>query len=136
VANFIKNFGIGIYSWKKECWKCKKETPVFSYYLCHDLSFADDYFIDFHGIGIGDLPSSIDKMLCDKYPTIKYDFNKACALNHCIHCGVLQGRNYVVDDPHEIFDDLLHDRNMKKYLIERICIENSSSLLNDLKNLF
>ena len=35
--------------------------------------------------------------------------------NTCIHCGALQGRNYVVEDPHEIIEELWHSRGMDKF---------------------
>ena len=35
------------------------------------------------------------------------------AVNNCIKCGFKQGKNYVVDDPHEIWNDL-NERLMEK----------------------
>ncbi|MCU5528979.1 hypothetical protein OCA94_27135, partial [Bacillus cereus] len=44
----------------------------------------------------------------------------------CIYCNALQGKNYVVDDPHEIFGDLYIQKCMEKYFVENV----SSKLLN------
>lgn len=39
--------------------------------------------------------------------------------NTCRFCGALQGRNYVVDDPGEIFHDWI-SYNLSQYIIETI----------------
>lgn len=74
VAEVIKNYGIAIYKWEKQCWKCKCATPVYSYYLCYQLSFFDEDFGTI-GAGIGDLPT-IDQYLAKLYPHIKRMYSK------------------------------------------------------------
>ena len=56
--------------------------------------------------------------------------------NICEYCGALQGRDYVVDDPHEIIDELWHDRGMGKFLFRQIEIKDTLSLAKDIKRLY
>jgi hypothetical protein len=131
-------YGINLYGWKKICWKCGKETTVYSYFLYYELEEMDEFFSNVHGIGLGSI-LSIDQIISGKYKNIKDCFSRTTRsryiANVCEHCGSLQGRNYVVDDPHEIFGDLFHDRTMEKYLVENIKVEHEN-LLEELEELF
>ena len=77
-------------------------------------------------IGIGDVPF-IDRILIEKYKNIKLirskTINEEYVANVCEHCGCLQGHNYVVDDPHEIYEELIHEKKMEKYLFDNISLE-------------
>lgn len=124
VLNFLKTNGLGIYRWNKTCWKCGKDTPIYSYYLNYDLMDIDEEFGNLSGMGgIGEI-NIFDDILMNKYPSVKEIYSKTVGgvyiANSCIHCNALQGKNYVVDDPHEIFNDLFIDHTMDKFLIERI----------------
>lgn len=63
-------------------------------------------------IGLGDI-LELDKYLEKQYPTIKPTYsstrNQTKMSNLCEHCKALLGRNYVVDDPHEIMGIMLHE---------------------------
>lgn len=139
VFEFLRNRGVDIFCWDKECYKCHKNTKVYSYYLYYELEELDPIFSILSGIGLGDI-LWVDNLLTKKIKTIKQCFSKttksAYIANTCEHCGALQGRNYVVDDPHEIFQELFHDHSMEKYLHQTITVnENDSELLINLKNI-
>ena len=132
IAEYIKKVleqdGINIYKWKKQCPKCKKETNVISYFLNYDLEKYDDVFEIYGNIGIGDVPF-IDKILMEKYKNVKVvrskKINEEYVANVCEHCGCLQGYNYVVEDPHEIWGELIHEKTMEKYLFDNINIKGT-----------
>jgi hypothetical protein len=102
-------------------------TP--SYYLHHQLlkSSANANTLVFAGI---ETLNTIDNYLINKYPSIQLRYSKTTnsryTANTCIHCNALQGKNYVVDDPHEIFNDMYIQQCMKKYFVENV----SNQLLN------
>ncbi|HFJ9466699.1 topoisomerase DNA-binding C4 zinc finger domain-containing protein [Bacillus sp. FSL L8-0199] len=129
ILSFIKENGINIYKWKKKCWKCRKNTDVYSYYLHYQLlkSLGNTTALVF--AGIGDIKSADNYLTC-KYPSIQLKYSKTInsiyIANTCIYCNALQGKNYVVDDPHEIFGDLYIQKCMEKYFVENV----SSKLLN------
>lgn len=140
VLKFIEEFGVNIYSWNRKCYKCGKETRVYSYFLSYDLSEIDEYFqMCFDNVGLGDI-RAIDVELQDKIPTIKECYSKTInqryIANTCEHCGALQGKNYVVDDPHEIFSDLNYNKNMKKYLFANLTMKDVSVIAKDIKRLY
>jgi hypothetical protein len=139
VQTFIQEHGINIYRWEKECWKCRKPTFVYSYYLDYELKEIDEYLSSYGTIGLGDL-SCIDRLISNEIPSIKMCYSNTTKskymANTCIHCGALQGRNYVVDDPHEIIDELWHNRNMVKFLYKTIYLENIIPLISDLKRIY
>lgn len=135
---FISKYGMNLYGWQKTCWKCKQDTMVYSYFLYYELKEIDNIFSSVHGIGIGDIPC-IDKIISNKYPTVEMRYSSTTQskymANICMHCKSLQGRNYVVDDPHEIMTDLFHDHTMEKYLVENIKLTEiaENNLLAELK---
>ncbi len=139
VLTYLKIYGLNIYSWKRVCYKCQKNTNVFSYFLNYELVNADDFFSSFFGIGLGDL-EYIDNILSERISTVKMRYSKTTnskyMANTCEHCGALQGRNYVVDDPHEIIRELWHDRGMDKYLYMRLEIEENEQLRNVINNIY
>lgn len=135
VYEFIRKYGINIYQWQKQCWKCQQETPVYSYYLYYELSELDPFFSVLHGIGVGDI-SSIDRLLSLNVPTVKMKYSKTLnehyMANVCLHCGTIQGHNYVVTDPHEITNSLWHHHDMNNYFFNNLKID-ASTLLGELK---
>ena len=127
IAEYVKKVlekeGVNIYKWKKQCPRCKKKTEVISYFLNYQLEQFDEIFEMIGNIGIGDVPF-IDKILMKRYKNIKLvrskTINEQYVANICEHCSCLQGHNYVVEDPHEIWGDLIHDKTMEKYLYDNI----------------
>lgn len=136
---FYKQYGFNLYGWNIKCWKCGKETKVYSYFPLYDLSFCDEHFGYYAGKGLGDLPS-IDKYLIENYKNIKvkysYTTKTSYTANVCEHCGSLQGRNYVVDDPHEIMGSLYHNKDMEQYFIENIAYDKVQLELQELCEAF
>lgn len=140
VLKYLEIYGLNIYRWDKECYKCGKKTPVYSYYLDYDLAELDEIFsMGGPTVGLGDL-SYIDELLSKQIPAIQMRYsrttNSKYMANTCEHCGALQGRNYVVDDPHEIIGELWHDRGMEKYLYRHLEIENTAPLAKDIRQLY
>lgn len=140
VLEYIRIYGIGIYRWDRECWKCKKKTAVYSYYLDYELAELDEFFNSgLPAVGLGDL-AYIDGLLSQKYATIQKRYSNTThssyMANTCSHCGALQGRNYVVEDPHEIVEELWHSRGMDKFWIETIACPDTSPLVSDIKRIY
>ena len=90
-------------------------------------------------IGLGDL-SYVDEMLSQEITTIQLRYSRTTKskymANTCEHCGALQGRNYVVDDPDEIFEELWIDRSMGKFLFKHMQIKDTTPLTSDVKRLY
>lgn len=140
VFEFFVEKGINVYRWKKECYKCGKHTDVYSYFLYYELEQLDESYQSVHGLGLGDVPW-IDNRLKHEIPSIKECYSKftdsTYIANMCVYCGVLQGKNYVVDDPHEIMTELFHDRSMEQYFFRKISIdEKDIELRNEFYHLF
>ena len=140
ILKYIENYGLKVYRWEKACYKCGKLTPVYSYYLSYDLEDLDEIFsMGGPTVGLGDL-SYIDELLSQEIPSIKVRYSKTTnskyMANTCEHCGALQGRNYVVDDPHEIISELWHNHGMEKYLFKWLEIKDLTPLKKDIKRLY
>lgn len=140
VLNYIQLYGINIYRWYKECYKCGKETAVYSYYLDYDLAELDKYFsVGDPTVGLGDL-SFVDELLSKRIPTIQLRYSNTTEsqymANICEYCGALQGRYYVVDDPHEIVSELWHDRRMEKFLFSHVKINKTTLISKDIERLY
>lgn len=140
VLKYIELNGIRIYRWNKKCYKCGNITSVYSYYLSYELENFDEYvFGTCASVGLGDI-KYVDTILSSKISTIKpsysYTTNTKYMANTCEHCGALQGRNYVVDDPDEIFDELYFTKNMDKYLYAILRIGDVSKISRDIKRLY
>lgn len=140
VLKYIQKYGLNIYRWEKECYKCKKKTPVYSYYLDYDLADLDELFsMAGRTVGLGDL-SYVDELLAKQIPTIQLRYSNTTKskymANTCEHCGALQGRNYVVDDPHEIIGELWHNRDMQKFLYTTIEIKDITPLKVEIRQLY
>lgn len=139
VANYVEKYGINIYRWERQCYKCGNVTHVYSYYLNYDLSDMDEVFNSWGNVGLGDF-GYIDKILSEQISSIKLQYsrttNSRYIANSCEHCSALQGRNYIVDDPHEIMQSLWHDHTMDQYLFKTINVDNVSALKPDLIRIF
>ena len=139
VSKAIVATGIKVYRWEKVCWKCGKTTPVYSYYLGYELEEIDEYLSTFGMIGLGDL-DCVDRILTREIPSIQerfsYTTQSKYIANSCVHCNALQGRNYIVDDPHEIMYELWHERSMDKYLFKVIRLDGTTELVRELKQIY
>ncbi|WP_101773805.1 topoisomerase DNA-binding C4 zinc finger domain-containing protein [Peptostreptococcus faecalis] len=140
VLKYIEIYGLNIYRWEKVCYKCGKSTPVYSYYLSYDLEDLDEMFsMGGPTVGLGDL-SYIDDLLSKEIPSIQVRYSKTTnskyMANACEHCGALQGRNYVVDDPHEIIGELWHNHDMEKFLFKKFELADLTPLKTDIKRLY
>lgn len=138
VTEFFNQKGVNIYKWDKECWKCKQKTPVYSYYLNYQLAELDEAFSSVGMLGIGEV-GSIDEVLAKEIPTIKMSYSRTLKCNYmantCIYCGALQGSNYVVEDPHEIMQELFYG-GMEKYLVKTLKVEDMPELPGEIKRIF
>jgi hypothetical protein len=86
------------------------------------------------GVGLGDVPS-IDAQLSKVVPSISknysYTVHEEYYSNVCPICGALQGKYYVVTDPHDILMDLERE-SMDKYLYCTLSV-SEDLLLKDFK---
>ncbi len=140
VLKYIQLYGLKIYCWDKQCYKCGETTPVYSYYLDYDLADLDEIFsIGGPAVGLGDL-SYVDEWLSSQISTIQMRYSNTTRskymANTCRRCGALQGRNYVVDDPHEIIGELWHGRGMDKFLFTRLELNDVSPIAADIKRIY
>lgn len=140
VLKYIQLYGLKIYHWDKQYYKCGQTTTVYSYYLDYDLADLDEVFsMGGPTVGLGDL-SYVDEWLSRQIPTIRMRYSNTTRskymANTCEHCGALQGRNYVVDDPHEIIGELWHERGMDKFLYTRLELKDVSSIVQDIKRIY
>jgi len=140
VLAFLQKYGLSIYQWEIECWKCNRRTKVYSYYLGYELEELDEFLAyKCSSIGLGDI-NHVDKILSRKFPTIQmkysYSTKSQYMANTCEYCSALQGKNYIVDDPHKIIGELWHDRGMDKYKIMTITFESTNSLRKDIRRVF
>lgn len=113
VYNHLLNSGINVYSFKVKCWKCRKETDVYSYFLGEQLEtqMGDEftphkYFIENNGLfdymGIGSF-NKIDKYMSACYQSIQQRYSKQMGeyyyMNCCSYCDAHQRINFVVYRP-------------------------------------
>ena len=130
VVTFLVHTGLNIYKWDKQCYKCKLKTPVYSYYLAYEMCEVDECFSGMFGVGVGDIPI-LDKLVGSEVDSAKKQYSKTSnssyISNACIHCNSIQGKFYVVEDPHEISNELRY-RDMKKFLYKNISVTYSEEL--------
>ncbi|WP_251006176.1 hypothetical protein [Carnobacterium sp. ISL-102] len=120
--------GIPVYTYKKECYRCKKETSIYTYCLFvsnqeslffpwdkHRL-FKEQNFelgilhmkeprIEFYPINLlGDF-SNLDAKMMRKFPTIKKRYSETrretYCMNLCEYCNAKQGEYFVYWDMNE-----------------------------------
>ncbi|WP_165595848.1 putative quorum-sensing-regulated virulence factor [Aliarcobacter thereius] len=95
-AHSYKNTILGIIERERECWKCKKTTPVVALKLYSNIE-ENDYFDIQPGITcfLEKLDNKVLKKIQEKYPFYKYTYSKTFGgkylANCCIHCNSLQG---------------------------------------------
>lgn len=140
VFQFFIEDGIQVFKWERTCYSCNKKTDVYSYFLFYQLEKLDKTYTAAHGLGIGDV-SWIDNYLKNRILTIKNCYSKyinaTYTANTCQHCGRLQGKNYIVDDPHEIFTELFHEKSMHKFFHTSIAVnETDTELRNEFMKIF
>lgn len=118
----LKQDGINIYGWEHECWKCHKKTKVYTYFINKQIKPYMDKYVELDNLGL-DSVSPIDEYLKKNYKTINRNFsktqNKYCTSNNCVFCNALIGNYFIVEDPHDIFDDWIVG-DLNKYIVEKI----------------
>lgn len=143
VLEYICTNGLNIYKWDKVCWKCGKTTSIYSYYPVCDFTTINPTLAElyFRGIGIGDI-EYFDKILMNNYPTIQMKYSNTIRMkyvaNTCTYCKALQGRNYVVEDPHEIFNEIYSKdpyKDMDKYKIDNYICSKKDYIQQDIKSI-
>lgn len=120
--------GIPVYTYKKECYRCKKETSIYTYCLFesnqdslfypwdkHRLFKEQDFElgilhmkeprIEFYPINLlGDFPN-LDAKMMRKFPSIKKRYSetrkKTYCMNLCEYCTAKQGEFFVYWDMNE-----------------------------------
>jgi len=135
VYDHLLQSGIKIYKYRKTCWKCGKQTDIYTYFLGKQLEsemgkeyMPHRYYIKngnlFDRIGLGSI-TALDKYLATIYPTIKVKFSKQMGesyyMNCCQYCDAHQGINYTVYRPIELMET--ENINIKKYECNSIDIE-------------
>lgn len=130
VYEYLKENGIYIFKYNKECFNCHKEIPIYSYYLGHqlenelgkrykmeDFDIPNRHLYDTVGIGVID---KVDEYLMNNISTIKKNYSrkmdKEYVSNTCEYCGAMQGINYVVYNPEELKSLSYEELKRKIYL--------------------
>lgn len=111
----------------RECWKCAKEIPVVApgavnYYY---LNYADEDHPDDNDLiwvkgedptlfsDVEHLDQPVLAYLNEHYPFYKYTYSKFIGssywANNCKYCGVLQGDNYLHEEPGGSFCPTIYD---------------------------
>lgn len=143
--NYLKENGIYIFKYNKECFNCHETIPLYTYLLGHQLENEmgrrykmEDFTITnrhlYDTVGIGTI-EKVDKYLMEKIPSIKVNYSnqmgKEYISNTCEYCGVMQGINYVVYNPVEIID-LTYDE-LKEKIYMKINIDDIELTDKDIK---
>ncbi len=110
-ANGILYNYIYIATANRTCFRCKKQTQVIalvspnSTYIDENKEIIHENNLEFFRY-IDYLPEKFSKFLKEKY-NFYYGYSKFIDSyyygNHCIHCGVLQGDNYLYDEVDSVF---------------------------------
>ena len=84
--------------------------------------------IELGNLVLGSFPS-VDDYLNKNYKTINNNFSKTqnsyCTSNNCSHCNALIGNYYIVEDPHDIFNNWIIE-DLNKYIVKIIPFEKSN----------
>lgn len=121
-----------IYQFKKRCFKCKKNTLVYTYIKFDDGTDEDvvypwdkerllsnqhifqhiqDPSIEYYGLKVIGDDERLDKFLLEKFPEriqTKYSktLNRSYPMNLCEHCGSIQGWNFIYRQVNEIIKNM------------------------------
>ena len=86
-----------MYRWEKDCWKCKRRTPIVTYHVEADYDYS-----------IWDQPK-LDRILMERYPFVRPQFSHTLGArvvaNSCVNCGAFQGNLQVAEDILELLTD-------------------------------
>ena len=97
LSQFLDLKEIKIFKWERPCWKCDNTTSIVTY----DLEVG----YDFH---IGSI-TKLDKLLMERYPSVKNVFSKTMEentiANVCVKCGMLQGNWFIMEELLEMKND-------------------------------
>lgn len=82
VRQYLREFGVKIYSWDMQCWYCNQKTKFYTYDLIYDLRKSIWDFIP-HELTIGSIPA-LDSFLAQKYPFshIYEEYSNMCVYCH------------------------------------------------------
>ncbi len=122
--------GIKIYTYPTVCWKCHKETPVYTYLLSRQLEeeMGADYAPRYHErentgrfevLGVGS-NQVLDAYLMTLYPQIQMRYSQRMQERYpmccCTSCGAHQGINFTVFRP----KTLMHEKWRSSLRVDRI----------------
>ncbi len=145
ISDFIYTYlvtnGIKIYEMKTNCWSCGKEISLISYFPEFDFISSNTPFPaydDWYTVKLGAIPS-IDKQIMEKYSNIDTRFSKLAGfsypVNICPHCNNIQGGKLALSSMHDYLQKELENKNIEKFVIEKMKIYNNSALKEDLKEM-
>lgn len=145
ISDFIYTYlvtnGINIYEIKTNCWSCGNEISLISYFPEFDFISSKTPFPeydDWYVVKLGAIPS-IDKQIIEKYPNVDIRFSKLAGfsypVNICPHCNNIQGARLALSSMHDYLQKELENKNIEKYVIEKMKINNKSTLKEDLKEI-
>ena len=142
---YLKENGVYIFKYEKECFNCHKIIPIYTYYLGHQFEneLGKRYKMEnfnitnrhlYDTVGIGTI-EKIDNYLINHIDTIKKNYSKAMdkeyISNTCKYCNSMQGINYVVYNPIEIKD--LSYEELKEKIYMKIDISEINLTEEDIK---
>lgn len=131
ILQAIAIYGVKLYCWKRECWCCSTEIPIYSYYLAHDFKDLIPQLHQSEELGIGNIPL-LDELIAQQFPSIQLRYSQTAGgryyANTCPTCHRLQGHYYVVEDPHEIFGALYGGEELDDYLVDVLKITDEAVL--------
>lgn len=121
-----------IYKLKKQCYKCKKDTTVFTYIVFDDgtdqhvifpwdrerllenqniVAHLQDPSIEYYGLKVVGEEEELDHVLMERFPdNIKMRYSKTqdrrYPMNLCEYCGAIQGWNYIYRQVNEMIQQM------------------------------
>lgn len=121
-----------IYKMMKQCYKCHKNTSVFTYIIFDDGTDQDVIFpwdkrrllknqnifahiqdpsIEYYGLKVVGEDERLDSILMEKFPDkIKSRYsktqNRSYPMNICDHCGAIQGWNFIFRQVNELIKEM------------------------------
>lgn len=98
-----------------------KKTKVYTYFINKQLKPYMEKHTELGNLGLASFPS-IDDYSKENCKAINNDFSKTqnsyCTSNSCSHCNALIENYYIVEDPHDIFNEWITG-DLNKYIVEK-----------------
>ena len=146
VYEYLKENGINIYSYNRQCYGCKRNAPIYTYYLTRQINqylgaeylyHIDREFQTVDRICLGYL-EELDKQLAKKYRTIRKCYSRTMKeeyyANCCEHCDCFTGYNFIAFyNDESIPDDIF---TTKDFIVGKIDIDESILTIDKLKSLY